>query len=135
MKKTIKGKFETKSTPQPLDDTTSSIGGMRMTFEKRFHGPLDATGLVSMMGIMNRDLSSGGYVAIEKITGKVDGLQGTFCLQHSSVMLRGIPNQSITIIPDTGTEGLTGITGKMTIDIGDGQHYYTFEYELNPAIN
>ena len=135
MKKTIKGKFDIKSTPQTLDETTKSIGGMRMTFEKRFHGSLDATSLVSMMGLMNRDLGSGGYVAIEKISGKVDGLQGTFCFQHSSIMQRGVPSQTITIIPDTGTEALTGITGKMTIDIVDGQHFYTFEYELNPAIN
>ncbi len=130
MKNTIKGSFEVKGTPQTPDETTQKIGAMRMTFEKRFSGPLDATGLVSMMGVMN-DQGSGGYVALERVTGTVDGRKGSFSFQHSSTMNRGKPSQSISVIPDSGTDELKNISGEMKIDIVDGQHFYTFSYDMN----
>ncbi|MES2856213.1 MAG: DUF3224 domain-containing protein [Bdellovibrionota bacterium] len=128
--KTAKGKFEIKATPIQADEISEQIGFMRMTFDKKFEGVLDAKGSVSMMGIMDRELGSGGYVAIERITGTLEGRTGTFCLQHSSLMNRNTPLQSIAVIPDTGTDDLAGITGSMTIDIVEGQHYYNFHYEL-----
>ena len=70
MKKQIKGSFEVKTNPLPADEASQKIGAMRMTFEKRFTGPFEATGFVSMMGVMDQAVGSGGYVALEKITGK-----------------------------------------------------------------
>ncbi len=131
MKKTVKGKFEVKSTPLPEDELTHSLGAMRMKFDKRFEGTLAAESTVSMIGIMDRKLGSGGYVAIERVSGLLDGKRGSFCLQHSCAMTRGVQSQQITVIPDTGTDELTGLTGKMTIEIEkDGAHFYIFEYEL-----
>lgn len=130
MKKTIKGKFSIKSTPYPPDDAVQKIGAMKMRFDKTFDGDLQAVSLVSMIGVMNKDLNSGGYVAIERVTGKLGELEGGFCLQHSSIMNRGVPTQTITVIPDSGTGQLVGLTGQMVIDIVDGQHFYTFEYEV-----
>ena len=130
MKTTVKGRFEVKGTPQPTDETTQKLGAMRMTFDKRFEGSLEATSIASMMGVMNMALGSGAYVAIEQLTGKLDGREGTFCLQHSSTMTRGKPSQSVLVIPDSGTGQLTGLSGSMIIDIVDKQHFYTFEYEI-----
>lgn len=130
MKKVIKGKFEIKSTPLPPDEVLQSLGAMRMTFEKQFDGELKASSLVSMMGLMNKDLGSGAYVALEKVTGQLCGHTGSFCLQHSSSMNRGAPLQKISVVPDSGTDQLTGLRGEMTIDIVDGQHFYTFDFEL-----
>jgi hypothetical protein len=130
MKNTVIGKFEVKSTPLPVDEFTQVIGAMRMIFQKTFSGALDATGTVSMMGMMNQDLGSGAYVALEKITGSLDGHKGSFCLQHSSSMSRGKPTQSVKVVPDSGTEELKNISGEMSIDIVEGQHFYTFTYEL-----
>lgn len=128
--KTIKGKFEVKSTPLPLDEDLQSLGAMRMMFEKKFEGALAADGLVSMMGLMNGELGSGGYVALERVTGSVEGRDGSFCLQHSSTMERGKQKQSITVIPDSGTGQLQGISGSMVVEIVKGQHFYNFEYSL-----
>ena len=83
-----------------------------------------------MMGCMNQELGSGGYVALEIVTGSLAGRKGTFQLQHSSTMARGKPTQSVTVIPDSGTGELSGLSGKMIIDIIEKVHFYTFEYEL-----
>jgi hypothetical protein len=125
-----KGPFEISAKPLPSDETTEKVGAMRMLFEKQFKGALDATSSVAMIGMMNQELGSGAYVALEHITGTLDGRKGSFCLQHSCAMSRGKSSQSITVIPDSGTEELVGLSGTMTIDIIDDQHFYSFEYDL-----
>lgn len=130
MKKTVKGPFEIKSIPLPGDEASQAIGMMRMKFEKQFTGDLEANAVVSMMGMMNKDIGSGGYVALEKVTGTLQGRKGSFCLQHSSQMERGKSSQSILVVPDSGTEELTGLSGEMVIDIVEGQHFYTLSFKL-----
>jgi hypothetical protein len=71
-----------------------------------------------------------GYVAVEKVTGSLHGRSGTFMLQHSGTMTRGTPQLSVTVVPDSGTGQLEGLTGKMAINIVDGKHFYDFEYAL-----
>src|SRR4051794_38410753 len=129
MKKTIKGKFEVKAIPQTADEATQKLGAMRMNFEKRFAGELEGTSLVVMIGLMDQDLGSGAYVALEKVTGRINGRQGTFCLQHCSSLSRGKPTQLVQVVPDSGTGELAGLWGTMIIDIVDDDHFYTFEYE------
>lgn len=135
MQNKIKGKFSVKSTPEISDETIQKVGAMRMKFEKVFEGFLSANSVVSMLGILDRNLGSGGYVAIERITGSIEGKSGSFCLQHSCTMTKGQQSQQITVIPDTGTEQLKGLSGQMTIEIAaDGQHFYIFEFDLPSAM-
>lgn len=119
--KTIKGKFDLSATPLELDKAIQKLGGIRMIFEKQFFGSIEAKSNVSMLGVMNKGLGSGSYVALEIIEGTVEGLSGSFGMQHSSSMLRGKSEQSISVIPDSGTGELSGISGKMIIDIVDGK--------------
>jgi len=128
--KQVKGGFEVNSTPFKTDEAMDTISAVRVKFEKRFSGPLTATSTVVMMGMMNKDLNSGAYVALEKVTGELNGKNGSFALQHSSRMTRGKPEQSITVVPDSGTEELEGLSGSMAIDIVEGEHFYTFAFEL-----
>ncbi len=105
-----------------------------MFIDKQFHGDLEATSKGTMLaagtGAKN---SSGGYVALEIVTGTLKGHTGTFVLQHSATMNRGVPQLSVTVVPDSGTGKLTGLTGKMNITIVDGKHSYDFEYTLPEA--
>ena len=45
-------------------------------------------------------------------------------------MNRGVPQLSITVVPDSGTGQLKGLSGKMNIIIAEGKHSYDFEYTL-----
>jgi hypothetical protein len=76
---------------------------------------------------------SAGYVAIELVVGRLDGRAGTFVLQHSGSMNRGAASLSVTVVPDSGTGELAGLTGTMTIDIVEGKHSYRFEYSLGAS--
>jgi hypothetical protein len=125
------GPFEVKIDPQPPDEKGGGAAIGRMLLDKQFHGDLEATSKGTMLaagtGAKN---SSGGYVALEIVTGSLKGRTGTFVLQHSATMNRGVPQLSITVVPDSGTGQLTGLAGKMKINIADGKHSYDFEYTL-----
>ena len=73
---------------------------------------------------------SAGYVALERVTGTLQGRSGSFVLQHSGTMAHGELQLSITVVPDSGTGQLTGIAGKMNIIIAAGKHSYEFDYTL-----
>jgi len=125
------GTFEFKLVPQPSDDKTADTTLSRMTFDKQFHGDLEATSKGQMLAFgTGAKGSSGGYVAMERVTGTLHGRSGSFVLQHSGTMTRGTQQMTITVVPDSGTGQLVGLTGKLAIIITDGKHSYDFEYTL-----
>ena len=124
------GTFEVKLTPQaPVDPPADDFPG-RMLIAKTFHGDLEATSLGQMLAAQAEVKGSAGYVAMEKVSGTLHGRAGSFVLQHTGTMDRGRPSLSVTVVPDSGTEGLVGITGAMTIAIASGAHSYNFDYTL-----
>ena len=127
------GTFEVKVTPQAPDDNAEASSVGRMTIDKQFHGDLEGTSKGQMLTAMTAVKGSAGYVAIERVTGTLRGRQGTFALQHTGIMNRGTPSLAITVVPDSGTDELTGLAGTMAIVIADGKHSYEFEYTLAEA--
>jgi Protein of unknown function (DUF3224) len=109
----------------------ASIG--RMALDKRYHGDLDATGRGQMLATGTAVQGSAGYVAMERVTGSLRGRRGAFNLQHNGTMTRGAPSLSISVVPDSGTEALTGLAGTLVITIADGKHSYDLEYTLPEA--
>jgi len=123
------GPFEVKLTPQPVDAGGDATLG-RMTLDKQFHGGLEGTSKGQMLTAGTPVKDSAGYVAMERVTGTLNGRKGSFILQHSATMTRGTPQLSITVVPDSGTDQLTGLAGKMDIQIAGGKHSYDFDYTL-----
>ena len=128
------GPFDVTLAPLDLSPVAAPAGLGRMSLDKRFHGALEATSQGEMLAFRSADKRSGGYVAMETVRGTLDGRRGSFVLQHSSTMLHGAPAQSITVAPESGTDELAGLSGRMVVDIAaDGTHAYRFDYELPVA--
>ena len=128
------GTFEVKIDPQPAEEKTGGAAIGRMLLDKQFHGDLEATSKGTMLAAgTGAKGSSGGYVALEIVTGSLKGHTGTFVLEHSATMNRGVPQLSVIVVPDSGTGKLTGLAGKMNITIVDGKHSYDLEYTLPEA--
>ena len=124
------GPFEVKLLPQMSTNAADPPVG-RMTIDKQFHGELEAISKGEMLSFATSVKGSAGYVAIEQVTGKLAGHAGTFALQHSGTMDRGVPKLSISVIPDSGTGELAGLSGTMNVRIEpDGKHFYDFDYAL-----
>lgn len=130
MKKRIRGEFEVKLASLPTYDTAEGSPLGRRSIDKRFHGDLDAMSVGEMLAAGTAVKGSAGYVAIERVTGTLQGKSGTFVLQHSGTMNRGEPSLVVTVVPDSGTGELTGLSGTMGIEIAPGKHFYQFEYTL-----
>jgi hypothetical protein len=124
------GTFEVKLVPQEPDDKAEGSTLARMSIDKQFHGDLEATSKGQMLTVVTDVKGSAGYVAIERISGSLHGRRGTFVLQHSGMLTRGAQQQSVTVVPDSGTGQLVGLVGKMTGTITDGKHFYEFDYTL-----
>ncbi len=133
MAKRAVGTFEVKLTPQGSADPAEGSTLARMSIEKRFLGDLEATGKGEMLSAAGGVKGSAGYVAIERVTGTLGGLSGSFVLQHNGTMTRGEPHLVIAVVPDSGSGQLAGLAGRMTIAIADGEHSYEFEYTLPEA--
>jgi len=124
------GTFEVKMSPQAPDDKVGDPTVGRMSLDKQFHGDIEATSNGQMLAVSTDVKDSAGYVAMERVKGTLQGRKGTFALQHSGTMTRGTPKLRITVVPDSGTDELVGLAGKMMINIVDGKHLYEFEYTL-----
>jgi len=125
----ISGLFDVKMSPQAAaENEGASIS--RMLLDKHFHGDLEAISKGQMLAHMTSVKGSAGYVAIEKVTGTLHGRKGSFVLQHSGTMNRGEATLVLTVIPDSGTQDLEGLSGAMTITVTEGMHYYGFEYSF-----
>ena len=125
------GTFDVKITPQASDLAPEGPNLGRISIDKQYHGDLEGPAKGEMLtaaGIAVKE--SAAYSAVERVSGTLHGKKGSFALQHTGIMTRGTPSLSITVVPDSGTGELTGLTGKMDIMIEGQQHSYVLEYEI-----
>lgn len=125
------GTFDVVMKPQGEPDTTPGAKLGRMSLDKQFHGDLSGAGKGEMLTAFTETEGSAGYVAIERVVGTLHGRSGGFVFQHTGTMDRGAQQLSISVVPDSGSGELTGLSGVFHIDNADGNHFYTFEYSLS----
>ena len=122
-----RGTFEVKV--QPLAPAPAD-GLMRMSIDKTIHGGLEATTKGEMISGGDPKAGAAGYVAMEVVTGTLDGKSGSFALQHSATMDASGQRSDIKVVPGSSTGELKGLAGSFTIVIAEGRHSYDFEYTL-----
>lgn len=127
------GTFEVTLSPQGARENGEGVPLGRMHLDKEFHGDLEATAIGEMLTAVTATHGSAGYVAMERVSGRLHDRSGSFVLQHSGTMTRGAPSLTISIVPDSGTGELTGISGSMDIIIENGRHSYVLQYTLPAA--
>lgn len=128
----ISGSFEVNL--NPMDTYAEAKQGIqlgRMSIDKTFDGDLKATSKGEMLSALTTRPGSGGYVAIEQVSGTLSGKSGSFVLQHFGIMAGGDDRLILEVVPDSGTDELIGLSGSMTITIEDGKHFYDFDFELS----
>lgn len=127
----VTGEFNVKL--NPIEGYAKGIDGVnlgRMSIDKAYTGELDATSTGEMLSAMTATQGSAGYVAIEQVVGTLAGKQGSFVLQHFGTMDKGQDSLILNVVPDSGSNELEGLSGKMAIRIEAGIHFYDFEYQL-----
>lgn len=130
MKQTARGEFDVGIEPADQQQHPDGVSVGRFGLDKRYHGDLEATAEGVMLTAGTAVEGSAAYVAIERVEGSLHGKQGSFVLQHTGTMERGAQSLKITVVPDSATGELTGLEGRLDIEITEGEHLYTFEYSL-----
>jgi hypothetical protein len=126
------GTFEVKVAPQSPDNPPAQSAAMaRLSLAKRYSGPLDAVGHGEMLADGGGSRKDGAYVAMERVTGTLNGRSGSFALVHRALMRGGTPEGwSVVVVPGSGTGALAGLEGSLRITVENGKHFYDMEYSL-----
>jgi Protein of unknown function (DUF3224) len=131
LKRVAQGSFDVTLAPLTEGARPGAWAPGRMSLDKKFHGDLEGTSQGEMMTAMSEVKGSGGYTAFEKVEGTLQGRRGTFVLLHHGLMTKGVPGEwAVVVVPDSGTGGLKGLEGRMTITITGKDHAYLLEYNL-----
>lgn len=128
--KVATGPFTVKRTAEPVHAHMKDLLG-RHALDKVYSGDLAGVAAGEMLSAGGTVPGSAGYVAIERVDGELDGRKGTFYLQHTGILNRGDGTLTITVIPDSGTGDLVGLSGEMKIIIAlGGAHSYEFTWDI-----
>jgi uncharacterized protein DUF3224 len=130
-----RGDFVVTLTPQSTDEITGGSTIARLAIDKQFTGDLIGVSKGEMLSAGTPIKGSAGYVAIERVVGALHGRTGTFVLQHSGTMTRGSPELTVSVVPDSGSGALTGLSGTMRIIIEGKRHSYEFDYTIGIGMN
>lgn len=103
---------------------------LRVDIDKTFEGGLAGTSVVEMIASNAGDQPAGGYVALERFTGTLDGKAGSFVMQHSGTMSPGAMHIDVQVTPGSGTGALAGLSGSLTIRQEGTKHFYDLTYRL-----
>ena len=124
------GTFAVKIAPATEDKGDGSTLS-RLTLDKTYAGALTATSKGEMLAAGGSKPTSAAYVAVERVTGALDGRAGSFALVQHGWMQGDQRVMEVLIVPDSGGGDLKGIAGTFKIEIKDGQHYYVMDYTLD----
>ena len=125
MQAVARGTFDVELTPEP-----SARGVGRMSIEKRYHGDLEAHAEGQMLTWRDEESGAATYVAVERVTGALEGREGSFVLAHRGTMTADGQELSVVVAPGSGTGEVAGLEGTLGIEIVDGRHDYELEYRL-----
>jgi hypothetical protein len=123
------GRFDVNVAPLAADSVDTGGFG-RMSLEKTFSGDLTGTSRGQMVAASTAVEGSGAYVALEHVTGTLQGRTGSFMLMHNGTMKGGDYQMRITVVPDSGTGELAGLSGTLVIIFEGKDHLYHFDYSI-----
>jgi hypothetical protein len=94
-------------------------------FTKHFRGDLEGSSIGVMLSGGDPQAGQAGYVAMERVSARLDQRTGIFALQHFGVMEGGIQTVECEVVPGSGAAELSGINGRLsiTVDAGGLHHY------------
>ena len=134
MSQRASGSFDVKVTPQKPDTQIARAANLgRLTIDKRFHGDLEGISKGEMLALQTEVKGSAGYVALERVTGKLYGkIRQLRAAAQRAPCTAATPDTTIVVVPDSATGELRGLSGKMKIVVAaDGAHTYEFDFRID----
>ena len=128
------GTFYVKVTPAETTTFEKAFNVGRYEIDKEWSGDFSGTSKGEMLTSFTESSGSMAYVAMEQVTGKLNGKVGSFYLAHRATMTKGDDasgEMHIIVVKGSGIGELVGLSGELTIIIdASGKHSYVLEYDL-----
>lgn len=122
--------------PEPFDVAEAGPALMRGSVTNHYKGQIEGVGKAETL-ISGLPDGTSSLVAVERVTGSLDGHGGSFVIQLTGTIKGGVASVDWTVVPDSGTGELTGLSGSggyRTDDMGpDGHADVRLEYSLGDA--
>jgi Protein of unknown function (DUF3224) len=114
---------------QPYDER-DGVKLSRTRVVKAFRGEIEGESTAELlMALAGEDAAA--YVGVERVTGRVNGRQGSFVYLHTATAAGGSQSASWPVMAGSGSGELAGISGQIRIDnLPDGGHVLTLDYAL-----
>ena len=130
---TVSGTFDVKSRPVPSSGFETGAGISRIEIDKTWSGPLSGQSKCEMLSSFTESTGAMAYVAMERFEGTLEGRTGSFYFGHTATMQKGDPASGVmhvSVVKNSGTGQLRGLTGELSIEIKEGKHFYKFNFTL-----
>jgi hypothetical protein len=114
---------------QPYDER-DGVKLSRTRVVKAFRGEIEGDSTAELLMVLAGE-DSAAYVGIERVSGRVNGREGSFVYTHTATAAGGTQAADWPVVAGSGTGELAGISGRIRIDnLPDGGHVLTLDYEL-----
>lgn len=100
----------------------------RVTVRKHFTGPLHGDSVAELLTA--RGERGQAYVGSERVDASLEGLTGSFVIQHGAAMGAGESRSFGHVVPGSGTGDLAGLRGDASFEHDDGGARLILTYEL-----
>lgn len=105
----------------------------KASVKKTYSGDLEGEGTLEYL-MCYKDDGSAEYMGYERVTGRLDGVPGSFVFRHSGTYAEDRMMQTSVIVEGSGTGELIGISGRTEIIAGHDRDYpFMLEYEMSMA--
>lgn len=127
------GTFQVKISRAEPSELGREAGLGRMTIDKLWSGDIQGSSKGEMLTSNTAVTGSLAYAALELVTATLAGRSGSFYFLHRATMMQADPGSAVlevSVVPQSGTGQLAGLTGELRLDMAGGDHHYEFAYEL-----
>jgi Protein of unknown function (DUF3224) len=116
------GRIEVKTyEPQAYEEVDAGPNLVEIHVTETFTGDIEGEGVVRFLQAIRED-GSASFIGIERVTGSINGRQGTFLLQDAGTLEGSTVRGDWFVIPGSGTGELAGLRGEGGFQAELGQH-------------
>jgi hypothetical protein len=115
---------------EPFDETEGGPKLTRARVAKVFSGDIEGQSVVEYLMVHRPDGTS-SFVGVERVVGRLGDQSGSFVLQHGGTFVGGVAKDEWSVVPGSGTDGLSGLRGSGGFESGHAEEYsITLEYDF-----
>src|SRR4051794_27798172 len=113
----------------PYDPVADAVRLTQAAISQSLHGDIEGTGTAQLL-IVWRSAGQATFMGLQRIVGRLGNRSGSFVLQMNGLLDRQNGRGVWSVVPDSASGDLRGLSGEGAFELGRGQHAsYTLNWE------